>query len=156
MLTCQCHCHRLLHRPQQHRCFAISSSRRYTGTTSSPRSSNTCCTKGYALYPKPKEENIPHHTFPLPSERNIHAVIRGIPGSTTEQEIKEELEQKGYVSHHITRLKRNGGVPLPLVVVILPKTEKSQQVFKKHELLGLSIRVEVQKNSRLIGQWHRY
>nr|CAH7736881.1 unnamed protein product [Callosobruchus chinensis] len=36
---------------------------------------------------------------------------------------------------------------MPLVVMILPKTEKSQQ--------GLSIRVEVQKSSRLIGQCHR-
>nr|CAH7751583.1 unnamed protein product [Callosobruchus chinensis] len=36
---------------------------------------------------------------------------------------------------------------MPLVVVILPKTEKFQQ--------GLSIRVEAQKNSRLIGQCHR-
>nr|CAH7749749.1 unnamed protein product [Callosobruchus chinensis] len=36
---------------------------------------------------------------------------------------------------------------MPLVVVVLPKTEQSQQ--------ELSIRVEVQKNSRLIGQSHR-
>nr|CAH7767089.1 unnamed protein product [Callosobruchus chinensis] len=36
---------------------------------------------------------------------------------------------------------------MPLVVVILSKTEKSQQ--------ALSIRVEVQKNSRLVGQCHR-
>ncbi|CAH2004798.1 unnamed protein product [Acanthoscelides obtectus] len=99
-----------------------------------------------------KEENIPHHTFPLPTERNNHAVIRGIPASTTEQEVKGELEQKGYAPFHIIRLKRNGGVPMPLMVVILPKTEKSQQVFNEHELLGLSIRVEVQKNSRLIGR----
>ncbi|CAH1956815.1 unnamed protein product, partial [Acanthoscelides obtectus] len=102
-----------------------------------------------------KEENIPHHTFPLPTEHNIHAVIRGIPASTTEQEVKGELEQKGYAPFHIIRLKRNGGVLMPLMVVILPKTEKSQQVFNEHELLGPSIRVEVQKNSRLIGQCHR-
>nr|CAH7751584.1 unnamed protein product [Callosobruchus chinensis] len=44
---------------------------------------------------------------------------------------------------------------MPLVVVILPKTEKFQQVLNEHELLGLSIRVEAQKNSRLIGQCHR-
>ncbi|CAH1976700.1 unnamed protein product [Acanthoscelides obtectus] len=25
-----------------------------------------------------REEEVPHHTFPLPSERNIHAVIRGV------------------------------------------------------------------------------
>ncbi|CAH1976162.1 unnamed protein product [Acanthoscelides obtectus] len=73
-----------------------------------------------------KEENVPHHTFPLPSERNIHAVIRGILASTAEQEITEELEQKGYTPLHVIRLKRNDGVSMPLVVVILPKTEKSQ------------------------------
>nr|CAI5853394.1 unnamed protein product [Callosobruchus analis] len=44
---------------------------------------------------------------------------------------------------------------MPLVVVILPKVEKSRELFNEHELLGLAIRVEVQKNSRLIGQCHR-
>ncbi|CAH2018797.1 unnamed protein product [Acanthoscelides obtectus] len=65
------------------------------------------------------------------------------------------LERKGYAPFHIIRLKRNGGVPMPLVVEILPKTEKSQQVFNEHELLGLSITVEVQKKYRLTGQCHR-
>ncbi|CAH1977521.1 unnamed protein product [Acanthoscelides obtectus] len=94
---------------------------------------------------------MPHHTFPLPSERNIHAVIRGVHATLSEIEIKEELQQRGYSPLHIIRLKRGGGVPMPLVVVILPKIEKSQQLFNEHELLGLAIRVEVQKNSRLIG-----
>nr|CAI5856427.1 unnamed protein product [Callosobruchus analis] len=44
---------------------------------------------------------------------------------------------KGYAPHHIVRLKRNGGVTMPLVEVTLPKTEKSQQVFNEHEFLGL-------------------
>ncbi|CAH1993804.1 unnamed protein product [Acanthoscelides obtectus] len=73
----------------------------------------------------------------------------------SEQEIKGELEQRGYTFLDIIRLKRSGGAPMPLVVVILPKIEKSQQVFNKHELLGSAIRVEVRKNSRLIGQCHR-
>ncbi|CAH1953365.1 unnamed protein product, partial [Acanthoscelides obtectus] len=102
-----------------------------------------------------REEDVPHHTFPLPSERNIHAVVRGIPAMFSEQEIKGELEQMGYTPLHIIRLKRSGGAPMPLVVVILPKIEKSQQLFNEHELLGLAIRVEVQKNSRLIGQCYR-
>ncbi|CAH2007764.1 unnamed protein product [Acanthoscelides obtectus] len=102
-----------------------------------------------------REEEVPHHTFPLPSERNIHAVIRGVHATLSEIEIKEELQQRGYSPLHIIRLKRGGGVPMPLVVVILPKIEKSQQLFNEHELLGLAIRVEVQKNSRLIGQCHR-
>ncbi|CAH1996877.1 unnamed protein product [Acanthoscelides obtectus] len=102
-----------------------------------------------------REEEVPHHTFPLPLERNIHAVVRGVPVNFSDTEIKGELEQRGYSPLHIIRLKRSGGAPMPLVVVILPKTEKSQQGFSEHELLGLAIRVEVQKNSRLIGQCHR-
>nr|CAI5826366.1 unnamed protein product [Callosobruchus analis] len=35
-----------------------------------------------------REEDVPHHTFPLPSERNIHAVIRGIPATLKEADIK--------------------------------------------------------------------
>nr|CAI5820523.1 unnamed protein product [Callosobruchus analis] len=100
-----------------------------------------------------REEDVPHHTFPHPSERNIHAVIRGVPATLKEADIKEELQQKGYAPLHIIRLKRSGA-PTPLVVVILPKLEKSRELFNEHELLGLAIRVEVQKNSRLIGQCH--
>nr|CAI5852630.1 unnamed protein product [Callosobruchus analis] len=42
-----------------------------------------------------REEDVPHHTFPLPSERNIHAVIRGVPATLKEAKIKEELQQTG-------------------------------------------------------------
>ncbi|CAH1989310.1 unnamed protein product [Acanthoscelides obtectus] len=86
-----------------------------------------------------REEEVPHHTFPLPSERNIHAVVRGVPVNFSDTEIKGELDQRGYSPLHIIRLKRSGGAPMPLVVVILPKTGKSQQVFNDHELLGLAI-----------------
>nr|CAI5826124.1 unnamed protein product [Callosobruchus analis] len=101
-----------------------------------------------------REEDVPHHTYPLPSERNIHAVIRGVPATLKGADIKEELQHKGYAPLHIIRLKRSGA-PMPLVVVILPKLEKSRELFNEHELLGLAIRVEIQKNSRLIGQCHR-
>ncbi|CAH2015266.1 unnamed protein product [Acanthoscelides obtectus] len=56
---------------------------------------------------KNREENVPHHTFSLPSERNIHAVIREIPASSPEQEIKEELELYIYTPLHVIDLKRN-------------------------------------------------
>nr|CAH7723323.1 unnamed protein product [Callosobruchus chinensis] len=38
-----------------------------------------------------KEEVVPHYTLPLPSERNIHAVINGLSTTLSEPEIKEEL-----------------------------------------------------------------
>ncbi|CAH2016525.1 unnamed protein product [Acanthoscelides obtectus] len=52
-----------------------------------------------------KEENIPHHTFPLPTERNIHAVIRGIPASTTEQEVKVSKMPNIYKRKSLERAK---------------------------------------------------
>ncbi|CAH1991123.1 unnamed protein product [Acanthoscelides obtectus] len=58
-----------------------------------------------------REEDVPHHAFPLPSERNIHAVVRGIPAMFSEQEIKGELEQREYTPLHIIRLKLSGGAP---------------------------------------------
>ncbi|CAH2011569.1 unnamed protein product, partial [Acanthoscelides obtectus] len=89
-----------------------------------------------------REEEVPHHTFPLLSERNIHAVIRGVPATLSETETKGELQQRRCSPLHIIRLKHGGGVPMPLVVVILSKIEKSQQLFNEHELLGLAVRVE--------------
>ncbi|CAH1962123.1 unnamed protein product [Acanthoscelides obtectus] len=65
-------------------------------------------------------------------QNEIHAVVRGIPAMFSEQEIKGELEQREYTPLHIIRLKRSGGPPMPLVVVILPKIEKSQQLFNEH------------------------
>ncbi|CAH1970681.1 unnamed protein product [Acanthoscelides obtectus] len=43
-----------------------------------------------------REEEVHHHTFLLPSERSIHAVIRGVPARPSEMEIKEECQQRGY------------------------------------------------------------
>ncbi|CAH1986473.1 unnamed protein product [Acanthoscelides obtectus] len=56
-----------------------------------------------------REEDVAHHTFPLPSERNVHAVIRGVHATLSEIEIKEELQQRGYSPLLIIRLKRGGG-----------------------------------------------
>ncbi|CAH1963578.1 unnamed protein product [Acanthoscelides obtectus] len=58
-----------------------------------------------------REEEVLHHTFPLPSERNIHAVVRGVPVNFSDTEIKGELEQRGYSPLHIILLKRSGGAP---------------------------------------------
>nr|CAI5837393.1 unnamed protein product [Callosobruchus analis] len=101
-----------------------------------------------------KRGGCPHHAFTLPSERNIHAVIRVVPGTLKEAKIKEELQQRRYAPLHIIRLKRSGA-PMPLVVVIQRKLDKSRELFNEHELLGLATRVEVKKNARLIGQVHR-
>nr|CAI5850755.1 unnamed protein product [Callosobruchus analis] len=71
---------------------------------------------------------VHHHTFPVPSKRNIHLVIRGVPATLKESEVKEELQQRGYT---------------PFMMVTLPKVDKSRELFNEHQLLGLVIPVEV-------------
>ncbi|CAH2009841.1 unnamed protein product [Acanthoscelides obtectus] len=56
----------------------------------------------------------------------------------SEQEIRGELEQRGYTPLHIIRLKRSGGAPMPLVVVILAKIEKSQQTLLRSKTGSLA------------------
>nr|CAH7738397.1 unnamed protein product [Callosobruchus chinensis] len=69
-----------------------------------------------------EEEKVSHHTFSLSSERTIHA-IEGFP---------HHFQNKSYSPHHIIHLKRSGVMLMPLAVVMLPKVEKSQQVFNKY------------------------
>nr|CAH7737853.1 unnamed protein product [Callosobruchus chinensis] len=99
---------------------------------------------GYALYPKPRTIIVRSSVC---SKRKIFLTIH-FPCPL--RETSTLLSEGSQYQLPSKKSKRSSNRR-----VILPKTEKSQQVFNEHELLGLSIRVEVQKNSRLIGQCHR-
>ncbi|CAH1998584.1 unnamed protein product [Acanthoscelides obtectus] len=100
------------------------------------------------------DHNFPPHTFALPEERNIHAIIRGVPIHFLDSEIKHEIESLGYSPLDLVRLKKKGGVPMPLVCEVLPKSESNKQIFNESILFGLSVAVETQKNTGMIGQYH--
>ncbi|CAH1993681.1 unnamed protein product, partial [Acanthoscelides obtectus] len=75
--------------PIQTDCFTL-------GPYIGQKESNFLCSSICKVMSPPMEEEVPHHTFPLASERNIHAVIRGVHATLSEIEIKEELQQRGY------------------------------------------------------------
>nr|CAI5817872.1 unnamed protein product [Callosobruchus analis] len=102
-----------------------------------------------------REKNISYHTFPLPEERNLHVILRGIPTHVDDDSFKKELTQAGFPPVHVVRLKKRGGVPMPLYCAVLPKNETANDIFSLKTLFHLDISVEVQKSTGLIGQCHR-
>lgn len=42
------------------------------------------------------EKNILFHTFNLPEEHTLKVVLRGIPTDITEEEVKLDLENRGF------------------------------------------------------------
>lgn len=97
------------------------------------------------------EEKIPYHTYKLPEEKQLHIVLRGIPITFSIEEIKDELQQKGFHPENIFRMTMQPNRrPIPLVLALIPKSES--HIFELTNLLHLSIKVESLKNKTRINQ----
>lgn len=93
-----------------------------------------------------------YHTWQLPSERNLHVVLRGIPEPVEEDYIKEELEALEYHPVNVIRMRRRDNTPLPLMLVIIPKKENS--IYNLNHIANVVIKVESQHQKATIGQCH--
>jgi PAX-interacting protein 1 len=99
-------------------------------------------------------ENIWHHTYVLPEDKKLHVVLRGVPEPASTDEIKQELELKGFSPINVYRLTRfKDKTPLPLVTVTLPKEEK--HIFQLDSLMYLRITVETYRQRPGMSQCHR-
>nr|XP_023021795.1 uncharacterized protein LOC111510150 [Leptinotarsa decemlineata] len=97
-------------------------------------------------------ENIPHHTYSLPEDRQIRAVFRGVPEHFTIDDIREELESKGFDLTSVTRMKR-AGKPMPMVLALVNRDQKN--IFEVTDLLSVKVQVEPQHPKTSVGQCHR-
>ncbi|GFS77058.1 nucleic-acid-binding protein from transposon X-element [Nephila pilipes] len=81
------------------------------------------------------DENKPQgHTYMLPEEKKLRAVIRGIA---------EELRLKVFLVHQIYIMtNKSTGAPMPLFLTILDKNEQNQKIFNLKELACMQITVE--------------
>ncbi|XP_074041556.1 uncharacterized protein [Leptinotarsa decemlineata] len=84
-------------------------------------------------------ENIPHHTYSLPEDRQIRAVFRGLPEHFSVDDIREELEARGFDPSSVTRMKR-ANKPLPMVLLLVTKDQKD--IFEIKDLLNVKVQVE--------------
>ncbi|KAL4142887.1 hypothetical protein QTP88_005280 [Uroleucon formosanum] len=96
------------------------------------------------------ENNIKYHTYQLPEDRNISIIIRNLPTSISEAEIYEELSVLKCNVTSVTRLQNRHKSPIPIVAVILDKSEKN--IFSLDRLLQCIITVENRKTDNSIPQ----
>lgn len=96
--------------------------------------------------------NYSAHTYPLPEEKQLRVVIRGIPSEIEDKEVEEELKLLQFTPSLVVRMKKKGGNPMPLVLVSLPKDQN--QIYKLEALLDIRIKVEALKARARINQCH--
>ena len=100
----------------------------------------------------------PYHTYALPEERKVRVVLRGIPTELPTEDVANDLTKQGYTVEAVHHMYSRVGKSFPLVLVIMPNTDKSRELFSHSELTvcGLS-RVTVERPHRrgTPGQCHR-
>jgi hypothetical protein len=107
-------------------------------------------------------KNLSHFTFFQKSEKPIKAVIRQLPLNTPAQDISDGLIDLGFdiISvKQMTSSRRSpseGTLPrnLPLFLITLPRTDKSQEIFRLTALCHITIRVEAYRAQNSLTQCH--
>ncbi|GFR21507.1 nucleic-acid-binding protein from transposon X-element [Trichonephila clavata] len=90
------------------------------------------------------DNNLEGHTFSLPEDKKLRAVIRGLPTDTDPSEIIAELKAHNICveeCHNMTN--RKTGAPMPLFIIICTKSINNRGLFKIKELNNMKIVVEI-------------
>ncbi|GFT65790.1 nucleic-acid-binding protein from transposon X-element [Trichonephila clavipes] len=109
--------------------------------------------KGLRIYPETREayhairkyvetEKLEAFTYQLPEDREIKAVIRGMPADTPEEIIEDLLTVGIKVNECHAMTNRKTGLPMPLFLLTLPKNIINKDIFNMTELCYLKIKVE--------------
>jgi hypothetical protein len=109
-----------------------------------------------------ESQGISYVTFFPKSQKNIKAVIRHLPINCPAQDISEGLTDLGFDILSVkqmtsTRRSQSEGTEtrnLPLYLITLPRTAKSQEVFKLRALCQIAIRVEAYSVQYGLTQCH--
>jgi hypothetical protein len=101
------------------------------------------------------ESNIKYHTFQNLQDKKLEVVIRNIPTSLSENELKTELSDLNYPVLKVTRLLNKDKMPYPLCVVELENNEEGKEIFNLEKLCYAIVRVEPKRKSNNIPQCTR-
>jgi Associated with zinc fingers len=98
----------------------------------------------------------PYHSFCSEEERakSIQVAIRGIPIGTTNEEIAEDLIEKGFTPSDVFRMiSAKTKKPIPIIKARLPASQKS--VYEIRQLCHISVVVEPLNIKPQVPQCHR-
>lgn len=89
-----------------------------------------------------------YYTYRLKDEKEISAIIRNLPLSITETEIKKELIELNFPVKSVTRLTNKDKTPTPLIAVQLYNSPISPDIFKLDKLFNCIIITEQRRKSK--------
>jgi hypothetical protein len=107
------------------------------------------------------KNSLSYYTFYPKSEKSIKAVLRHLRNNTPAQDISDGLVDLGFDVISVKQMSSarrspDGSKPitLPLFLVTLPRTAKSQDIFKLSSLCHISIKVEYYKSQNTLTQFY--
>jgi hypothetical protein len=103
--------------------------------------------------------NLSYYSFFAKSQKPIKAVLRHLPLNTPAEDISDGLINLGFdvvsVKQGTTRRSPSEGTRyLPLFLITLPRTAKSQEIFKLNNRCRISIKVEAYRAQSGLTQCH--
>jgi hypothetical protein len=105
------------------------------------------------------ENNIAYSTFFPKSERPVTAVLRHLPSNTPAKDISDGLVDLDFDVVSVKQMSSarrspdgSNPITLPLFLVTLPRTQKSQENFKLSSLCHICIKVEAHKSQSSLTQ----
>lgn len=99
---------------------------------------------------------VQFHTFQNPNEKPLSVVIKNVPLSLTEDEVKKELLAKNLPITSVTRLlSKDKKAPIPICAVILTSTEAAKEIYNLRTIFHSIVTVEARKKASNIPQCHK-
>lgn len=97
---------------------------------------------------------VPYHTYALPEEKTIRAVVKGIPEGISCEEIQQELDELLPIISVTCLKKRADRAALPVVLVQLSRNG-GEKIYELSRLMGLVVTVEPHRRKHQVGQCFR-
>ncbi|GFV83518.1 nucleic-acid-binding protein from transposon X-element [Trichonephila clavipes] len=96
------------------------------------------------------------HTLKMADNKQLKAVIRGLPTDYDQKEIASELKGFGFEPSHISILRnRKTNSNMPLFLVVLKKNEENKQIFQITNIGFFRVVIEPLKGSSMPPQCYR-
>jgi hypothetical protein len=99
------------------------------------------------------KQKYEYHTYQLQQDRSLKTVMRGIPLSIQIEEIQKDLQEQGYETTKIERMKNKSGETTAATYIELERKYKS--IYQITNCCNLSVSVETYKSRNTYTQCHR-
>lgn len=103
------------------------------------------------------EQRIPYHTYTMPEDKLLRAVIKNVPREFAKEEILESLKAQNLPVREVHRMVRGKArAPMNMVLVCLDNTPEGKQVFRITHVCGLmGVKIEPPYKTGIMAQCHK-